>query len=248
MARRSVAATEGGDGRRASSGSISPCAGARTPVERTESSRIRTTGRKMTVALKGCVERMVGFQPPGASMALDHPARTAIVDHDASRSSAAHDIGGPARHGLHGPYRWFGSAGLPRVAFLPGLLGHSLRCSKFGRDRNSDRSTPVHGTEHTKTTGHALRRRVLARDEVNRACKNAAPTSLPTPLRSATSRSSQRSRQYARPRGDAMGTCRTPNLIGSVRRRRRGIHLTASARSLRRYGGRARSRLLRRVR
>jgi hypothetical protein len=135
----------------------------------------------MTVALKGCVERIVGFQP-GASMALDHPARTAAADHDASRSSAAHDIGGPARHGLHGPYCWFGSAGLPRVAFLPGLPEHSLRCSKFGRDRNSDRSTLAHGTEHTKTIGHALRRRVLARDEVNRACKNAAPTSLPTPV------------------------------------------------------------------
>ena len=176
------AATEGGDERIPSGGSVSPCGGARTPVERTESSGIRTSGRNMTIALKGCVERIVGFQPPGASMALDHPARTAIADHDASRSSAAHDIAGPARHGLHGPYSWFGSAGLPRVAFLPGLLGHSLRCSKFGRDRNSDRSTPVHGTEHTKTTGHALRRRVLARDEVNRACKNAAPTFLPTPV------------------------------------------------------------------
>jgi len=45
-----------------------------------------------------------------------------------------------------------------------------------------------------------------------------------------------------------MGTRRTPNLIGSTDRSREGIHLTASARSLRRYGGRARSRLLRRVR
>ena len=188
MPRRSVAATEGGDERIPSGDSISPCGGARTPVERTESSGIRTGGRKMTVALKGCVERMVGSQPPGASMALDHPARTAVAKHDASRSSAAHDIGGPGRHGLHGPYSWFGSAGLPHVAFLPGLPGHSLRCSKFGRDRNSGRSTPARDTEHTKTTGHALLRRVLARDEVNRACKNAAPTSFRPLLRSAPCR------------------------------------------------------------
>jgi hypothetical protein len=154
--------------------SISACASARIPVERTESNNARTSGRNMTAALKGCARTMLGLQSlQRASIAPDHPVGNAMADPDASRSCPERDIGAPVRHGLHDPCSWFGSAGLPRVAFVAWLPGHSLRCGKFGRDRSSNRSTPAHGTGHTERTGQPCHR-IRASGDVSRACKNAA--------------------------------------------------------------------------
>lgn len=237
---RSVAAKEDGDEGICSGGSISQCTGARIPVERIESRNICTSGKRRPVAPKGYAGRMICFRSPQGSIALDHLAGTAIADPDASRSSAERDIGGPARHVLPDPYSWFGSAGRPRVVFVAELLEHNLRCNKLGRDRNPGRSTPASGTGYTKRTGQSgLRIRV--REDVHWACRNAAATS---PFRSPSfDPRPDRGFSHSRPRTamqGALGACPIKPITGgnSIVSRANRWFLTASARSLRRYGGR----------
>jgi len=105
------------------------------------------------------------------------------VNPDASRSFAARDSGGTARHATAGRTNSSGSAGRQRIARRGGPVARNPRHSKSGRGRSSRRSEPGHGSAHTGTAGPTAGRCAPhgrpADDERGRCC-DIAPAYVPS--------------------------------------------------------------------
>ena len=106
---------------------------AEIPGERRESNALRIHGSSLPIGGPRSLGPVNGPRSPPSTF------QAHVVNPDASRFSGERDSAGPARRGLDGRGRSLDSVGRRRVAPLAGHPARTLRRSRFGPGRNSDK-------------------------------------------------------------------------------------------------------------